>query len=155
MNTMPPSLKRFWSKVAITADDEQCWLWLAGCFHSGYGSFGFNGKVQRAHRVSWQLTYGEIPETLQVLHTCDNPLCVNPHHLFLGTDQINSDDKLSKGRQVRGQKHARSKIANKDVAQVRKLYSEGGISQYKLASKFGITQSQVSLIINMKSRKFG
>lgn len=88
----------FWAKVEKTAT---CWLWKAQQTHNGYGRFWLKGKLQRAHRVSWQLHFGDIPLNQFVLHRCDTPQCVNPEHLFLGTQQDNVNDRERKGRGVR------------------------------------------------------
>ena len=81
-------------KVGLTG----CWVWVGRPNTSGYGTFSLNKKRERAHRVSWMLNRGPIPEGLQVLHKCDNPPCVNPDHLFLGTNADNVKDRVSKGR---------------------------------------------------------
>ena len=91
---------RFWAKVQKT---DSCWLWTAAKNRFGYGRFMLNGKVVRAHRVAWTLAYGQIPEGAGfhgtcVLHLCDNPMCVNPSHLVLGTQGENCRDMASKGR---------------------------------------------------------
>lgn len=98
---------RFWQKVQKAGPDD-CWIWQ-GAQTSGkgrqsdinlspYGEFKLNGKVERAHRVAWLLTFGEIPETKEACHTCDNRLCCNPTHLFLGTHLENMKDMFRKGR---------------------------------------------------------
>jgi len=92
--------ERFWSRVDKSDD---CWEWTRGKFTSGYGSVYFKGKRVQTHRVSWVLTFGEIPEHdsyhgMCVLHKCDNPGCVNPDHLFLGTQQDNITDMIHKHR---------------------------------------------------------
>lgn len=103
--------ERFWNNVRKT---EGCWLWLGKPLSNGYGQFAFGGrnrmtggKIKRdlAHRMSWRLTYGEISAGLNVLHKCDVPTCVNPVHLFLGTQLDNVKDMTAKGRHVgtRGQ----------------------------------------------------
>lgn len=93
---------RFWAKVAIPADDPAaCWLWTAGTDHDGYGCFSVRGKTHRASRVAWELTHGSISDGRCVLHDCpngDNPSCVNPAHLWLGTVTDNHRDMTQKGR---------------------------------------------------------
>ena len=85
--------KRFWSKVNILSDDE-CWEWKAGIKSTGRGNFSIGRKTIQAHRMSWILTYGDIPDNMLVCHTCDNGLCVNPKHFFLGTHKDNTLDMI-------------------------------------------------------------
>jgi len=87
--------ERFWSRVKKT---DRCWLWTGNKNPDGYGMFWLDGKAHGAHRVSWLFHYGEIPKHLFVLHHCDNPACVRPCHLFLGTAGDNSRDSWAKGR---------------------------------------------------------
>lgn len=96
------ALARFWCKVKLAGADE-CWEWIAGKDKDGYGWF----KRDRAHRAAWIFFNGRIPEGFLVLHTCDNPPCVNPAHLFLGTQQDNMTDCLKKGRRPSGERHWR------------------------------------------------
>lgn len=90
-------LDRFLDKIEID-DKTNCWLWQANRTFDDYGVFWLIDKNVRAHRVSYEYFYGEIPEGQCVLHSCDNPSCVNPEHLFLGTNQDNTDDMIEKGR---------------------------------------------------------
>lgn len=86
---------RFLSKIKII---DKCWLWTGATNEHGYGKLSANGSWRLAHRVSWNLSNGEIPDNLQVLHRCDTPACVNPAHLFLGTHADNMRDMKQKGR---------------------------------------------------------
>lgn len=96
------SEKRFWGKINITDDGDDCWEWEASVDHRGYGQFWLNGEVVRAHRTAWILLFGDIPEGLMVLHKCHIRRCCNPSHLKLGTAQDNTDDMMKAGRHVSG-----------------------------------------------------
>lgn len=157
-------LERFWTKVAITADDSKCWEWQRAKNADGYGKFGTGGRKHKkqhlAHRFSWELSNGEIPNELHVLHNCDNPACVNPKHLFLGTNLDNIADKLMKNRQskgemvslmTRGENNPNSKLTNKEIEYIRRRYAQGGILQRELGVQFGISQANVSAIVLRKA----
>jgi hypothetical protein len=94
-------VERFQNNVFVCPYDHGCWFWIGGTVRDGYGSIGRGARgagVIRAHRLSWLIHYGEIPEGLNVLHKCDNPSCVRPDHLFLGTTADNMEDARNKGR---------------------------------------------------------
>jgi DNA-binding XRE family transcriptional regulator len=132
------ALDRLLSKVRMDGDSG-CWNWTASKFGVGYGQFKLNGKMRLAHRVSWELHNGAIPDGMHVCHTCDNRACINPEHLFLGNNADNVADKVAKGRQVR------HKLTESDVLAIR---AAEGVSQARLASKFGVARSLISNIRN-------
>ena len=138
-------MNRFWSKVDISG---KCWEWQAGKFSNGYGAFGIEGKLLRAHRVAYSLVHGPIPDGLWVCHHCDNKGCVKPSHLFLGTNSDNQNDSVAKGRNAdkRGEKNGQSKLREDDVHEIRRLYSLG-VMQILLAKMWRISRSHVSGII--------
>ena len=92
---------RFWAKVDASAGPTGCWLWTGARFPAGYGAIKIAGRPWGAHRVAWELVNGPIPDGLQSLHRCDNPPCVNPLHLFLGSQADNARDMVAKGRSRR------------------------------------------------------
>ena len=112
--------------------------------------FRFDGKIRRAHRVSFLLNVGEIPEGMSVLHSCDNPPCVNPRHLRLGTQQDNMDDRMERDgyRSVaKGEANGFSKFTREQVIEIRDRHARGGVTQRTLAKEYGMSQAQVSKII--------
>lgn len=142
---------RFWSKVDRTGPG--CWPWLAGRHASGYGKFsvpdGGKGKTVRAHRVAFALAVGTpAPDDMDVCHTCDNPTCCRPVHLFLGTDASNAADKVSKHRQARGERIGRGKLSATAVHQIRHEYQRGvrGVSGPALGRRYGVTPRMVRLV---------
>ena len=106
-------IKRFWSKVDKTSNPNGCWEWTASITR-GYGRFSLtHSKPIQAHRYSWIIHFGNIPDNLCVLHKCDNQLCVNPDHLFLGTHKDNTQDMIKKQRHQFGNNHYYKRIPNK------------------------------------------
>jgi len=87
---------RFWAKVAVKESNE-CWEWLAGKDKDGYGRFRYGKQKARANKVAWEITNGSIPTGRLICHTCNNPKCVNPNHLYLGTHKSNVDDRQNSG----------------------------------------------------------
>lgn len=128
---------------------EGCWEWT-GSKTGKYGRFSFQWVDRYAHRVSYELYKGDIPEGMHVLHDpvlCNNTICVNPHHLRIGTDADNNRDQDISGTRSVGQDHPNSKLTEDDVRAIRREYAAGGVSQKELALKYGITQMPVSRII--------
>jgi HNH endonuclease len=138
---------RFWSKVVCVLA-TRCWSWTGALDKAGYGrvrqiSDNRKGTATAAPRVAWELTHGPITGGLFVCHRCDNPTCVNPEHLFLGTDADNMRDMARKGRK------RQAKITAKQVAAIRRL-AEQGESARTLAVRFGLTPSHVRRIVTRR-----
>lgn len=133
-------LKRFWDRTY--KNDVGCRIWVAAINNQGYGSLGIgNGKTDKAHRVAWKLTFGEIPKGLFVCHKCDVRNCVNPNHLFLGTAAENNHDMAKKGRasKRKGELHPESKLT--DAAVIDILTST--LTQTELAKKYGVGRTTI------------
>jgi hypothetical protein len=141
----------FWEHVNKT---DGCWLWTAGKTGVGYGTFIIDGKSVGAHRHSYALHYGPIPPGMLVCHRCDNPLCVRPDHLFLGSHLDNMRDMAAKGRKVtrRGDESPLAKLSDAEVREVRSLV-EDGFRQADVARHYSISQAMVSHIVTGR-RKF-
>lgn len=138
-------IERFNSKYI--KDVSGCWLWTASVAGKGYGQIKLPGqrKQMYAHRLSYLIHKGEDPGNKQVCHTCDNPRCVNPEHLFLGTASDNLKDMKSKGRSTFGEKNARAKLTESDVKQII-IMLEAKIPQTKIAKVFDVHQVTISKI---------
>lgn len=144
---------RFWSKVIIEEGGE-CWEWIGSKLRGCYGGLRINNHVVQAHRLSYMIHYGEIPEGMLVCHHCDNASCVNPNHLFLGTHLDNSRDKFSKNRQAIEERCPKTKFSKGIIRSIRQEYSIGGISMRSLSRKYKITYSHVNGILHGTSRKY-
>lgn len=136
----------FWQRVNT---DGECWTWTAATGRGGYGVLRANNKQQRAHRYSYELHYGPVPNGLWVLHRCDNPPCVRPDHLFLGTVRDNVADMDAKGRRVApaGTANTMAKLTESDILTIRKLVAEG-IPQKELSAIYGVSRGTISLAVN-------
>ena len=134
--------ERFWSKVQKM---DGCWQWKAQLFPNGYGSFLFRGRKVKAHRIVWKLTYGEIPEGMKVCHHCDNRACMNPEHLFLGTQRDNIRDMMAKGRSSTvgapqiGEANRNARLTQEQVQTIRNSALRGKT----LAELYSISLSQI------------
>ena len=140
--------ERFWRKAKIGNDDE-CWEWEAARHEWGYGVFRVGSKAKgtacnaKAHRVAWFLLYGPIPYGKCVLHACDNPPCINPRHLFLGTISDNQQDMARKRRSRHGENHWNSKLKDSDVAEIRFHIKQGEMMQKDIALLFGVSPQTI------------
>lgn len=137
---------RFWSRVSV-GEPEECWGWLGTLNHNGYGLFGAAGTQVLAHRFAYDLASGDQPGVRCVLHRCDNPPCVNPDHLFLGTRADNMRDMRHKNRGAKGSRTGGAKLTEPAVAAARERWSRGEL-QADLAAEFGVTQGTMSVALN-------
>lgn len=142
-------ISRFWSSVAKT---DTCWEWQKYCNPNGYGITSFATKLYAAHRVAYFLTTGIDPGELFCCHTCDNPKCCNPSHIFLGTQKDNMRDMATKGRNVmpRGSAHAKSKVTEDQVREIRRRHATGERCT-DLAREFGMSKTALMYIYQRKS----
>jgi len=147
--TSIPLADRFWPKVDKSGGPDSCWPWIAGKVGgTGYGKIqgegGASGPHLRAHRVSWELSNGPVPDGKRVLHRCDNPPCCNPAHLFLGTDADNQHDMRAKGRFVpkMGEQHYYAKLNEHQVQEIRR----DPRTLREIAADYGLGQNSVSQI---------
>ena len=147
MNIEQKDIDRFWSKVD---KNGECWNWIAyKC--KGYGKIRIKDKSWLAPRVSWVLENGIIPEGMCICHHCDNPACVNPAHLFLGTYKDNMRDAVKKGRMAdqKGEANGKAKLTEKQVLAIREEYENMVIkNKSKLARKYGVDQTTIHNIVN-------
>jgi len=159
MNTAPLNLTKthvraFWQRVSPGAPDA-CWEWQGNRCPSGYGRLGFwlatpvsKTTPRLAHRIAWEIHNGPIPPGMHVCHHCDNPPCCNPAHLYLGTNVENHRDKALRGRAA--PKHCElngsHKVSADQVRRIRALHA-GGMTYYRIAPLFGISEVQVSKIV--------
>jgi len=143
----------------VEDNESGCWEWTARINTNGYGQIFRDGRMYQAHRFSYEMHIGPIPERpdyhgTQVNHRCDNRKCVNPDHLMLGTAQSNMDDKVSKNRQTKGEEHSQTDLTDEQIREIRKLYEPRvpgcGKRTYTLsvlADIYGVSLQMISRII--------
>jgi hypothetical protein len=136
-------IKRFWMRVLKKGLNE-CWNWIGGKT-KGYGAFRVGSRVYRAHRISYHLAYGECPDDLMIMHACDNPRCVNPSHLTLGTCADNLHDMVVKGRSNRGERNGNAKLTTKKVMKIKMLLTQN-VPHKQIASMTNVPLHQVKNI---------
>ncbi len=145
-------LQRLAQRV-VPEPNSGCWLWDGLTTHNGYGRIGVNGRDQRAHRVSYELHCGPIPEGAVGCHRCDIPACVNPAHLFLGTVKDNVFDRSQKGRGKFGEQHGRAKLDDAQVRDIWRLLTAGRVLHAEIARRYGVSRGRISDIAAGKTWK--
>ena len=142
---------RFWEKVDVRTPDD-CWQWKASLSNKRYGNIKVSGKMVKSHRLSYELEFGDIPNGLNVLHKCDNGLCVNPKHLFLGTHNDNMKDCAKKGRvpNKKGTHNGNSKLNHNNIQDIRSNCVKGdrkyGLSSF--ARKYNVSAQTIWGIVH-------
>lgn len=175
------TLRRFWAKVKIDRENPKaCWNWTKAINTYGYGVCVCQGRTIQAQRIAWLLSRGAIPAGLGVLHHCDNRMCCNPSHLFLGTSQDNLRDKVSKGRQakgdrvgsrakpwtrprgenhyfhkhperLRGENNGRAVLTQVDADEIRRKFNSGESTTKQLAMEYGLNRYYIYSILKRKT----
>ena len=145
MNKRKNLYRRYWNKVDRKGANE-CWNWRGATNSSGYGMIKVGGKMVKTHRFAYQNWRGDIPDGMFVCHKCDNPACVNPLHLFLGTPADNMADRDAKGRQAKGEAHGCAKLTEADVVTIKNRLANGGETQTAIAAEYGVSKPAISRI---------
>lgn len=146
-------LLRFWSRVDKRGEDE-CWPWT-GVISPGRerGILKIKGKSHSSSRASYIIHNGEIPDGLCVCHTCDNGLCCNPKHLFLGTTLDNMRDKVAKNRQAKGSRGGRAKLNEEQVLAIRERYANKETTITQLSKEYGVSWSAIRFVVTGRNWK--
>lgn len=139
-------LSQLLSKVYVA--DDGCWLWCGYRSVQGYGQCREGRRKSPAHRAIYRLMVGPIPPGMAVCHVCDNPACVNPEHLWLGTNADNVADRNRKGRQAKGERNGRSKLTREQVQVIRMLADAGLENKAQLARNFKVSRRAIQKIVN-------
>lgn len=151
MNLSDVPAEAFWQRVEKSNDPDSCWLWLGVRGQSGHGRMSINGEMRYAHRIAFLLCHGSLPPA--VCHTCDNPPCCNPKHLWAGTIALNNKDRAAKGRSASrvGEENTSVRISEKDVTAIRADYATGKTTQTEIAERYGLSFQHVSDIVGGKN----
>lgn len=159
---MRNSLRQRFEQKFTKGSDSECWIWNAARSDNGYGKIRVSivdefGMLKHfgcyAHRVSYELYVAKIEDGKHVLHTCDNPPCVNPSHLFIGTNTDNILDRMNKGRSTLGSRNKMSKLTEDSVRRIRAMYAAGGMTYQLLADEFGVGAAAILKIIRRQRWK--
>lgn len=139
-----------------TVTSDGCWEWDGYRNPNGYGEIKLMYRATRCSRTAYETWVGPIPDGYVVRHKCDNPPCINPDHLEVGTARDNTQDMIRRGRDgIRGPRNGRTKLSTQQVDEIRREYEAGGVSQYALADTYGVTQATISKIVLRKARLYG
>jgi hypothetical protein len=155
VNLSEKQLQRFWRKVNRGGPDD-CWPWNARQNDLGYGNVFIAGKCRLSHRIAFCISKGSFLDRLKICHSCDNPPCCNPTHLWLGTDLLNAQDRDAKGRRIkwrtyRGGEHVKAKLTDKQAKQICNLYAFGEWLHREIAEMYGVSSTTIQRIVT-KSR---
>lgn len=140
-------------RLDVKARQKQngCIEWTGAVLDNGYGQVRYQGAKLYVHRAAWIAANGPIPEGQQVCHHCDNKICINPEHLFIGTQYDNMQDMIQKGRKVAigrpGSKNHKAKLSESDVARIRNLYENAGLTRKELCALYGISKTAMQRIL--------
>jgi hypothetical protein len=152
-NSRPKAtLEEAFMKHFVRGEAGQCWEWQGSIAKTGYGRISVNAGRMLAHRASYLIHYGILPDELEVCHRCDNRPCVNPEHLFLGTHQDNMTDASKKGRTHPGEQTYGAKLNDEAIRLIREAYRNGEL-QRVLAERYGVASSAISMIVNRNTWK--
>ncbi len=153
MNPQPAN--PFWQRVDRSGGENACWPWLGKIDHDGYGRlYAPPEQWAKAHRVAWRLTHGPIPAGQVVCHACDNPRCVNPAHLYLGTQKENMQDAVRKGRhdahRRTGERNPNHRLTAQQVDEIRNQFDAGQYTCRQLAQRHHLSQSAIWRILQQQ-----
>lgn len=143
-----PSVKKFWEKVDKSGGEDACWMWTSALDKNGYGKVTIDFGDYRAHRVSYEICVDKIPTGMVICHKCDTPGCVNPKHLFVGTNAENTADRDRKGHGVwSSERNPKAKLTEVQVLEIRNKYSAGNSTYSSLSREYGVQPIQIQNII--------